>query len=305
MLSLNSPLVIDTEHAVKSIENSIRRLLDSHSAEGVIIGLSGGIDSAVLTTLAMRALGTEAVHTYHLYDRDSEKRSRRNALLMADWLGLELKLHNISPAMHEKRLYSPLIMRLTAVSGFVNRHLNARLHRLFHGELPFVSTLRGPSLRVGKIKRFFYKNTVGCVEAAFSARHIYRRSFLEERAADVNRLVLGAANHSECMVGWFVKDGIDDMPFSPIAGLYKTQVCELARYLELPGRIRNQPPSPDMVKGITDEHAMGISYAKLDIILHGLDKNLSDAEITAFGVSLSQIRHVRRLHELSAWKRTA
>ena len=58
-----------------------------------------------------------------------------------------------------------------------------------------------------------------------------------------------------------------------------------------------------MLKGMTDECAMGISYAELDIVLHGIDRDMSDEEITNLGVTLRQIRHVRRMNELSAWKR--
>jgi len=72
---------------------------------------------------------------------------------------------------------------------------------------------------------------------------------------------LGTANRSEYLVGWFVKDGIDDLPFSPLIGLYKTQVRQLSEFLGLPFKIRNRLASPDMVKGITDEFALGISYS--------------------------------------------
>ena len=71
MPAFNSLLTIDTKSIAESIEGYIRRLADTNSAQAVIIGLSGGIDSAVLATLAVRALGAEGVLVYHLYDRDS------------------------------------------------------------------------------------------------------------------------------------------------------------------------------------------------------------------------------------------
>jgi len=300
---LNSLLTIDAKYVAKSIEADIQRLADTNSAKGVIIGLSGGIDSAVLATLAVQALGTEKVHVFYLYDRDSEKKSRQRAKLAADWLGIELTLHDITPEMRKNGLYSSVIMRLTALSGFINCCLNTCLHRLFFRELPFLSTLRRASPRSSKIGNLFYECTTGKVEAAFNARHIYRRKFLEQQAKERNCLVLGAANRSECLVGWFVKDGIDDMPFSPLNHLYKTQIQQLASYLHLPPGIQNQQPSPDMVKGVTDETAIGITYADLDIILHGLDNNLSDEQIIAAGATADQISHVRTMNKLSTWKR--
>lgn len=302
MSSLDPPLTIDAKRETESIERHIQELLDTNSAEGVIIGLSGGIDSAVLATLAVRALRTEWVDAYYLYDRHSSKESQTRAKLIADWLRMELRYHDITPAMQKMKIYSPLIMRMTTLSGFINHCLNTKLHRLFHGELPFISTLRKDGSNSNN-KSFFYNLTVGPIEAAFNARHIYRRKFLEQKAQEKNWLVLGAANRSESAVGWFVKDGIDDLPFSPIIGLYKTQVLQLAKYLGLPSKIRSQAPSPDMLKGITDESALGLSYDTLDIILHCIDRGISDEQILSSGVSSEDLRLVQIMNSLSAWKR--
>ena len=76
---------------------------------------------------------------------------------------------------------------------------------------------------------------------------------MERLAKERNLSLIGAANLSECEVGWFVKDGIDDLPVQPMAGLYKTQVRQLAKTLDLPEPVRTQLPSPDMAKGVTDE----------------------------------------------------
>lgn len=302
-MSLFGPLLtIDAKRVAESIEGYIQRLADDNSAQGVIIGLSGGIDSAVLATLAVRTLGKERVHAYYLYGRDSEKELQQRACLMADWLGLELKRHNIEPIMCQRQIYAPLIMRMTTLSSFLN-HLMIDVYRFFYRELPFTSVLHKGSFAGHKLRKFFYNHTVRYVEAAFNARHIYRRQFLEKLAKDHNLLGLGAANRSEYLVGWFVKDGIDDLPFSPLIGLYKTQVRQLADFLGLPSEIRNQPASPDMLKGTTDEFAIGISYATLDVILNGLDRGLEDEQIVAAGATQKQISHVRRMHQLSAWKR--
>ncbi len=301
-MPFNSISEIDAKHVANSIEGDIQKLLNANSAKGVIIGLSGGIDSAVLAALAVRSLGPERVDAYHLYDRDSAKESRRKAQFIANWLGIKLKHHNITPTMRKMKIYSPLIMKIITLSGFINRCLNTNLHRLFHWEPPFISTLRRDYCNGYRIKRLFYKWGVGSIEAAFNARHVYRRKFLEQQAEEKNWLVLGAANQSELMVGWFVKDGIDDMPFSPIKGLYKTHVLQLAKYL-LPREIQNQAPSPDMVKGVTDECFLGVSYDTIDIILNFMKQNMSDQEIIASGISKKDLRLVRNMNRLSAWKR--
>ncbi|MHC4574769.1 MAG: NAD(+) synthase, partial [Planctomycetota bacterium] len=281
---LNSLLAFDAKNEAGRIEKHVQELLSVNSAEGIILGLSGGVDSAVVAVLAVRATGRERVFAYYLYDKDSSRRSRANANLVADWLGIGLAQEDITPAMREIGIYSPVAVKIAGLSGFLNRFLNGRLHQMLHKELFFISTLRRSSFGGGTVKRYLYKRTVGAIEAAFNARHIYRRRFLEERARENNRLVLGAANKSELLVGWFVKGGVDDLPFSPIIGLYKTQVLELAKYLNVPAEIRKQSPSPDMMKGITDESALGISYERLDVILDCMDRGMSDAEILSQGI---------------------
>lgn len=302
---LHSPLVIDAKHEAAEIERHISELLDVNLAEGVLIGLSGGMDSAVVAALAVRALGTERVRACYLYDRDSSADSRAKADLVADWLGIGLEHRDIAPEMRQMGIYSPLIMRITSFSGFLNRHLDTKLHRLLFRESSFLSTLREGNLRRNGIRRFFYERTFGAIEAAFNARHIYRRQFLEQKAKERNWLILGAANRSEWMVGWFVKGGVDDLPFSPLTRMYKTQVAQLAEYLDLPSEIRNQVPSPDMMRGISDEHAMGISYSTLDIILYYMDRGMSEQEIVVKGISSKEVRLVRAMNNLSTWKRAA
>lgn len=302
---LHASLVIDAKNEAAKLEEQIRELLDANLADGVVIGLSGGLDSAVVATLAARALGHERVYAYHLYDRDSPRDSRAKADVVADWLGIGLEHHDITPAMRKMGIYLPLIMRLTSFSGLLNRHLDSKLHRLLFREPSFLSSLRRRNLKRKGIRRFFYERTLGAIEAAFNARHIYRRQFLEKRAKERNWLILGAANRSELMVGWFVKGGVDDLPFSPIIGMYKTQVTQLAKYLNLPSGIQNQVPSPDMITGITDESALGITYGTLDIILYYMDRGMSERQIVERGIRDKDVRLVRDMNNLSDWKRVA
>lgn len=296
-------LEIDESRVADAIEKHIRDLLDQCSARGILIGLSGGLDSAVLATLAVRAVGKELVHVSYLYDRDSEKESEQKAGLTADWLGLELEVQNIEPEMHRRRIHGPQIMRLGGFCGSVGRRIAHNWYRLMFAESPFVSTLRQGKFNGHTLKESIFDHTVRHIEDGFNARHVYRREILEKRAKDKNWLLLGAANRSEFLVGWFVQGGIDDLPLSPLMGLYKTQVRQLAVYLKIPLEIRNQIPSPDMMRGITDEFTMGISYSKIDIILDSMERGLSDEEMIAAGVTRKEISLVHEMNRLSVWKR--
>jgi NAD+ synthase len=114
-------------------------------------------------------------------------------------------------------------------------------------------------------------------------------------------LVAGAANKSEYQIGYFVKHGCDDATdIMPLLNLYKTQVRELARYLDIPSRIIEKPPSPDILPGIIDEEAIGIPYEKLDLILLALDKGWEIVEIAqALEIEEKEVRDVKNLIQKS------
>ena len=106
------------------------------------------------------------------------------------------------------------------------------------------------------------------------------------------------------MIGWFVKDGVDDLPLQPMIGLYKTQVQQLAMFLRIPIEVRTQAPSPDMMRGITDEFALGLSYSKIDVALDFLEGGLSRESLTAMDITEKELRQVQTMKFLSKWKRS-
>ncbi len=188
---------------------------------------------------------------------------------------------------------------------WLNRLVQNIYHRLF-GETPFMSSLRlGSGTSFSPLKKQAYDLAIRPIVNGFEARHIYRRTRLEEKAGENGWLLLGGANRSEVLVGWFVKGGIDDLPIQPLSRLYKSQVRQLAAFLCVPEKIRECAPTPDMRNGITDEFGMGISYRTLDVILDLLARDLSDKTILARGVASEDLALVHELHRISAWKRTS
>jgi NAD+ synthase len=304
MITANTLLKIDEERTVRAVAEYLHHLCAQHSARGILTGLSGGVDSAVLVALAARSLGESFVHAMYLYDRDSERGHGSNAGQVAHWLGIELETESIEPDMRKGNIDTSWGMRITRLSPFINRSMY-RLYHLMTGETPFISSLRAEGGEIGDRRprdsalRFVNRYA----EELFYARHRYRREVLESKAKAQNWLLLGGANRSELKVGWFVKDGVDDLPYQPLIGLYKTQVQQLARYLGVPGEIRQQAPSPDMMRGISDEYALGTSYSKIDIGLDYLAGGLSRGEVRAAGVTEKELQRIRKMKELSRWKR--
>jgi NAD+ synthase len=297
-------LKIDADKAIDAICRDIARRIEREGTDGVVLGLSGGLDSSVLAALAAKAVGPDRVTAIYLCDQDSDRAIAANAELMAKHLNLELEVTDISGEMEKRDVYRPLFIKLLRLSPVVAK-VSAGGYRLVCGETVFKTTLRvgrGEKLRPW-YKKLLYGMTMHHVDAGFSKRHQFRRTILEQVARARNLSLIGAANMSECEVGWFVKDGIDDIPCQPMAGLYKTQVRQLARRLELPDPVCTQLPSPDMAKGVSDEFGIGHDYTEVDIVIDGFDKGLADKDIAALGIPQKDIDDIRDLMELSDWKR--
>jgi len=249
----------------------------------------------------VRALGKDLLHVCFLRERHNESDSQVKAHRMADWLGVDLEVEDIADAIRARGHYSPMIMRLIGVSRFLNRAVVHKIHHVATGESPFMTTLRQDKFSGQPVRRFFYDLTAGKVADAFNGRQLYRRQRLEAMAAARQALLIGAGNRSEVLTGWFVKDGIDDVPLSPIAGLYKTQVYQLSRHVGVPADIIDQAPSPDMMRGITDEVALGLDYGRIDLVLDAIERERPEAELLAEGLTQPQIDLVREMNHLSAW----
>ncbi len=297
-------LRIDEKRTVERVCEYLQQVRMQADADGYILGLSGGIDSSVLAAIAVRAVNPGCVHVHYLFDLYSDRTIQHHAQAVADWLGLDLRMMDIGPAMEEVGIYAPLSMRITSRSGALNRLLH-NAYTLIFGETPFISTLRAGHRNaeiLARSKRGF-DAAIRDPETAMNIRHRYRREVLEKEAEKHNQILIGAANRTEWKLGWFVKDGIDDLPIQPLKGLYKTQIRQLATFLDVPKGIREQPPSPDMIHGITDEYALGMSFNKLDIALDYLEGGLPKEALTTIGITPAEMDHVRTMNELSSWKR--
>lgn len=300
-------MVIDCELVSGTIVDFIREKMLDEGRDGLSLGISGGVDSAVTAFLAVRSLDDPSdLHGLNLYDRDSQGKFRNYADMLSKTLGITYRANDISPSIRDQGTYKPTIMRLIPYSRILNEIIlfsNKVGSRLFYGESPFVVTLKreNPSkMRFGMVA-----GIAKDIENSFDARHVQRRKILEEYSEENNLLLLGAANRSESFVGWFVKDGVDDLPNETLLGLYKNQVRQLARYLGVPDYILGETPSPDMFKGICDEEIIGHSYDTIDRVAYVVENDLPESVAFQDGISPKEFNQIKRLHELSAWKRAS
>jgi len=288
---------MNPEQVALSLENFIREHVDKLERDGVILGLSGGIDSAVVAELCKRAVGPERTLALLMPEKDSEKEHIQDALDFGKELGIETRLINITPYLKKLGIYkfSPF-----SAIPFSRKLRGLLIRKLIHyyegrtGEHPFSASMVG-------LKGREFGSFISHKVAYYRIKHRMRMILLYYYGEIENRLVVGAANKSEYEIGYFVKHGCDDATdIMPLINLYKTQVRDLARYLNIPSRIIEKPPSPDVLPGIIDEEAIGIPYEKLDLILLALKKGWEDDEITkVLGIEEKKIIYVKNLMEKS------
>jgi NAD+ synthase len=223
MKSTKELLKIDVADIAGRIENHIRHIVSENRVNGVLMGLSGGIDSTVLVTLAVRALGKEKVTVYFLHDRNGEKDSLEKARFVAEGLGLKLNVDTIDAIMREKEKDAAFFKFISALPPFALPFMSG-LYYIVVGETPYMTTLRKEELKKSKFRRWLYDNIVNGLESMFDGPCAVRRVVLEKIAKEKNLLIIGSGNRSEDLTGWFTVNGIDNMPHSPIMGLLKTQV---------------------------------------------------------------------------------
>ncbi len=192
----------------------IKKKVAEADAQGAIIGISGGVDSAVVAALTKKALPTTSLGI--IMPCHSDPKDAELARLLADAIDLSYKQIDLAP------LFDQMLFLLKAEEDSNNRLAIANLK---------------PRLRMTTL--YYY-------------------------AATMKSLVIGTGNKSEIMTGYFTKYGDGGVDIEPLGNLYKTQVFQLARHLNIPEQIIQRAPSAGLWSNQTDEEEMGITYRELD-----------------------------------------
>jgi NAD+ synthase len=242
---------------IKKIESFIKENIEKYGYNGAIIGISGGIDSAVVGKLCVDSLGKERVKGLILPERDSSPETIEDAKLVCDFLGIEYRIVKISPILRKIGVYN-----LEPPTFFIPRKIQENYAKKEFEKRSYINDLKNQG------DKDFLKGL-----AYYRIKHRIRMVLLYYYAEQINYAVIGTTNKTELKTGFYVKYGDDSVDIEPIMHLYKTQVFELARQLNIPEKIITKSPSPDLIPGITDEYAMGISYNDLDRILIKMENN--------------------------------
>ncbi len=290
MMTIPEELRIDPALVADTIQKFIKEQVEQFRREGAILGISGGVDSAVVAALAARALGPDKVLALFMPERDTAPESRRDALLVAEKLSLVWREMDLTPMLSLAGIYGTVPLRYLGarrIQAWAVRRFYDRYARKL-GETPFLGILQGTR---GTHTAWLDKGT-----AYHRIKHRLRMAMWYYLGELEDRLVLGCCNLTETMTGFFVKYGDSAADITPIGHLYKTQVRQLAVYLDLPHQVISKAPSPDLLPGITDEYVLGMSYDILDRILIRLGQDRDSEAIAAeLEVPQSQVAYVAEL----------
>jgi NAD+ synthase len=216
---------LDYESIIPEIQEWIRVYCKSANANGIVVGISGGIDSAVTSTLCANALGKDAVIGLSLPCL-SNPQDLSDAELLATQLGIEFIILDLSSVYEE-------FMKITSNTIETNNIASANLKaRLRMGACYFTAQSKG------------------------------------------GYLIGGTGNRTELAIGYFTKYGDGGVDIEPLGELYKCEVREIAKKLNIPENIITKPPSAGLWEGQTDEGEIGMKYDLLDEIIYRIDYNL-------------------------------
>lgn len=266
MKNIPAEMKIDGAEEVARIEAFIRERLVESQRDGLIIGLSGGLDSAVAAHLAARAAGLEKIQLLNLTESDSSGAHRNDAEFIAAQLGVELEHFDLTRVLQQIGTYD-----LLPISALPTRNLRAGLVHFGRKLLGLNDPEEIPRSRFNPPANSFLSKG----NAYAMVKHRLRMVLLYQAAEVSNLLVVGAANRTEWMTGTFSLWGCDHCAdLMPIIHLYRTQVEQLAVHLSVPERIRMKPADPDILPGVNDKEQLLGTFLMSDQILIGLESGV-------------------------------
>jgi NAD+ synthase len=278
-------LQIDGKLEVARIAESLTTYLTHSRRRGVVVALSGGIDSSTVAAACVAVLGKERVFGLHMPERESSPETIMLSRQVSDSLGIDSVVDEISPILDGARCYE---------------RRDDAIRKVFHdygpgykSKIVLPSVIDSDSFRLYSIviehpdgtqtkHRLTTEAYLGIVAATnFKQR---ARKMLEYYHADrLNFAVTGTPNRLEYDQGFFVKLGDGSADVKPIAHLYKSQVYALAEYLGVPEEIRMRPPTTDTysLPQSQEEFYFSVPYAVMDLCLYGKNNGLPVEDVAA------------------------
>jgi NAD+ synthase len=299
-------LTLDAEAEIERIATGLRAQLRAMRKRGLVLGLSGGIDSSVSLALAARAAGAANVFAIFMPENDSDPESLRLGRLAAATFGVEAAVEDIGPAL--------LAMGCYARRDAFIREIVPEYGEGWASKIVIASSLESQGYNIsslvvqdpqGKQTRLRMPAAVYLgIVAATNMKQRTRKQIEYFHADRLNYAVIGTPNRLEYDQGFFVKNGDGAADVKPIAHLYKTQVYALAAHLGIPEEIRKRPPTTDTysLAQTQEEFYFSLPYERMDLCLYGLNNGIA-AGIVAQAAGLTEAQVVRVWADIGAKRR--
>ncbi|MBI4419188.1 MAG: NAD(+) synthase [Gemmatimonadetes bacterium] len=275
-------LHLDADEVTGRITRALRHQVGHTLARsGIVVAMSGGVDSSVCAALAARAVGPRRVLGLALPERESDGQSRALAEEWARSLGIDFLVEDVTSVLEACGCYA---RRDAAIRGMLPYGEGWRCKLVVEGgglesdrlTLAYL-VVRSPEGECRKI-RLRAREFREIVAATNFKQRV--RTMVEYYHADrLHYAVLGTSNRLEHELGFFVKGGDGLADLKPIADLYKTQVYQLAEHLGVPEAIRSRTPTTDTysLPQTQEEFFFSLPLAQLDLVLHARDESTSAA----------------------------
>ncbi|WP_243373889.1 NAD(+) synthase [Geotalea sp. SG265] len=279
-------LKTDVEHEVERICTKLRTILkEDLKRRGIVIGVSGGIDSSVTAALAVRALGKDRVFALEMPERHSAGETETLSSMIIEHLGVPSEHRNITgilEAVGFYQLYDDAVRMVIPEygKGWKSKIVTSSVFENNGFNLP---SLVAQSESGCTIKKRLPLTPYLHIVAATNFKQRIRKMIEYYHADRLHYAVAGTPNRLEYDQGFFVKLGDGAADIKPIAHLYKSQVYQLAEYLGIPEEIRRRPPTTDTysLSQEQDEFYFSLPYRSMDLCLLGKNSSVPPEELAA------------------------
>ena len=293
-------LKIDCKKEEERICGFIRKQQLSVKREGAVVGLSGGIDSAVCAELCVKALGKENVFGLILPEKESSPKSRKYAVKHALKMGIETEIVDITTVLESIGTYERRDKVIREI--FPEYDEQCRLKITLPPDLLSRDAFNFFTLTVddgkGSVKSArLKKEMLNGIVSATNTKQRTRMIHLYYYAEKMNYFVCGTTNKSELMQGCFVKYGDAGVDIESIGHLYKSQVYQMSEYLGVIKEIIQRTPSPDTFSfEVSDEEFyFRMPFDKLDMLLYAWENGVSHEDVCeVMGLDEEQVNRAFR-----------
>ncbi len=293
--SINIDPVKVTEEITSKLKENVTKKLKKR---GAVVGISGGIDSSVVLALCAKTFGPERVLGIMMPENDSNPDSLELAKKLSAKFNTKYVVENMTEAVAGFGCYKRRDEAIKNVFPEFNSNYKAKIilpTNLLEKETlnVFHLTIIAPDGKE-KSERIPLKEYLQIV-AASNFKQRSRMCMLYYYAESRNYAVIGTGNKNEHEQGFFVKYGDGGADIKPIAHLFKTQVFQLAEYLDVPEEIRDRIPTTDTYSAeqTQEEFFYRVPFGILDRVWFGWEKGVPAEDIaSALGLSKENVESI-------------